>query len=162
MASSSSGQESEPEVETNSEAVPVLDDMGLTVDRFERRLSENTSQLRMEMAQQGAQLRVEMSALRVELKTDVQDLRTEMQRGFAVVQREFALLRQEMSSHRHETSQEMSSQRHDMSREMASMRQAMATDRFELLKWAFMFWVGQFFAVGALMATMLRLFGLPR
>ena len=136
----------------NSEAGPVLDDMTLTVDRFERRLSEDTSRLRTEMTQQGAQLRVEMSALRVELKTDVQDLKTEMQRGFAVIQQEFAQLRQEMSSHRYETSQEMASR----------MRQAVATDRFELLKWAFMFWVGQFFAVGALMATMLRLFGTLR
>jgi hypothetical protein len=96
--------------------------MNLTVDRFERRLSEEGSRLRVEMVQQGAQLRVEMSAIR----------------------------------------QEMSSQRHEISHEMASMREAIAADRFELLKWAFMFWVGQFFAVGAMMATMLRLFGASR
>ena len=61
---------------------------------------------------------------------------------------------------------EMSTLRVELKTEMqggfASLRQEMATDRFELLKWSFLFWLGQFFAVGALMATMLRVLGPSR
>ena len=35
----------------------------------------------------------------------------------------------------------------------AALRQEMADQRFELLKWAFLFWVGQFFAVAGLVAV---------
>ena len=71
-------------------------------DRFERRLMEETTKLRIEMTQGFAALRQEMTA------------------GFAAI------------------------------------RQEMADQRFELLKWAFLFWIGQFFAVASLMAVLIR------
>ena len=37
------------------------------------------------------------------------------------------------------------------------LRQEMATNRVELLKWSFLFWVGQLASVGGLMALLLRL-----
>jgi hypothetical protein len=76
--------------------------MGSVGDRFERRLTEETSKLRLEMTQGFAGLRQEMAA------------------GFAAVHQE------------------------------------MADQRFELLKWAFLFWVGQFFAVAGLIAVLVR------
>ena len=76
--------------------------IGIVGDRFERRLTEETSQLRIEMTQGFAGLRHEMAA------------------GFAAVHQE------------------------------------MAGQRFELLKWAFLFWVGQFFAVAGLIAVLIR------
>ena len=102
-------------------------EMTLSVDRFERRLGEEVAGLRVEMARQGADLRTEIAAMRLELKAD-------LHHGFAHVGEEFALLRKDMSS----------------------MREQMARDQFELLKWSFLFWVGQFFAVAALMVTMVR------
>ena len=76
--------------------------IGIVGDRFERRLTEETSKLRIEMTQGFAGLRHEMAA------------------GFAAVHQE------------------------------------MAGQRFELLKWAFLFWVGQFFAVAGLIAVLIR------
>lgn len=38
----------------------------------------------------------------------------------------------------------------------ADLRQEMATSRVELLKWAFLFWVGQLAGVAALMSLLLR------
>jgi hypothetical protein len=67
-------------------------------DRFERRLGEETSTLRVEIS----------------------GLRTEMREGFA------------------------------------TLRADMAHDRFELLKWAFAFWIGQFFATAALITALAR------
>jgi hypothetical protein len=81
----------------------------VVTDRFERRLVEENSKLRLEMTQ-----------------------------GFAGIQREMATLRQEMTSG------------------FASVRHEMASQRFDILKWAFLFWVGQFFAVASLMVVMMR------
>lgn len=72
-------------------------------DRFERRLVEETSKLRVEMTNGFAALRQEMAT------------------GFAM------------------------------------FRQEMADQRFELLKWTFIFWVGQVFALGSLLAILIRM-----
>ena len=80
----------------------TADVIGVVTDRFERRLTEETSKLRVEMTQGFAALRQEMAA------------------GFG------------------------------------ALRQQLADQRFELLKWAFIFWVGQFFAVAGLVAVLIR------
>jgi len=74
----------------------TVKDMDLTLDLFERRLSEENSRLRVEMAQQGAELRKELS------------------QGFGRIRR-------------------------DLAQGFSDVRQQMAADRFELLKWAFIF-----------------------
>jgi hypothetical protein len=61
-----------------------------------------------------------------------------------------ATLRQEMTGLGARLRQEMS----DMG---ATLRQEMANGRFELLKWSFVFWVGQVLTVTALVGLMLRL-----
>jgi hypothetical protein len=111
------------------------DVIGVFSDRFERRLIEETSGLRVEMAQG-------FSGLRQEITAGLADVRQEMTAGFADVRQEmtagFADVRQEMASG------------------FASLRQDGADQRFEILKWAFLFWVGQFFAVAGLMAVAIR------
>lgn len=76
--------------------------MAQCTERFERRLVEEASKLRVEMAQLGG------------------ELRGEMQVGFT------------------------------------ALRQEMAAGRFELLKWAFVFWVGQLVSVLGIVALLLR------
>jgi hypothetical protein len=108
-------------------------------ERFERRLAEETSKLRVEMAQ-----------------------------GFAAVRQEITTLgsdvRQEMTMLRSDLRQEMTTLRSDLRQEMATLgtglRQDMANHRVELLRWSFLFWVGQVAATLALLAFMLR--GMPR
>jgi hypothetical protein len=74
-------------------------------ERFERRLIEETSKLRLETTQ----------------------WRGEMREGFA-----------------------------DLRRDMSELRAGLSSDRFELLKWAFAFWVGQLAAVSAIVGLLLR------
>jgi hypothetical protein len=76
----------------------TADVIGVVTDRFERRLTDETSKLRL----------------------DIAGLRQDMAAGFA------------------------------------ALRQEMADLRFELLKWTFLFWVGQFFAVAGLVAVLIR------
>jgi hypothetical protein len=98
--------------------------IGTAVDRFERRLTEETSKLRIEMAALRSDLRQEMGALRSDLRQEMGALRSD--------------LRQEMGALR------------------SDLRQEIADQRFEILKWAFLFWVGQFFAVAGLVAVLFR------
>jgi hypothetical protein len=96
-------------------------------DRFERRLVEETSKLRIEMAQ-----------------------------GFAALRHETSELRQELAGTRQAMTQELGAIRQVMSQDVGVIRQAMTLDRFELLKWAFLFWVGQFFATASLAVLLVR------
>ena len=76
----------------------TADVIGIVTDRFERRLTDETSKLRL----------------------DIAGLRPDMAAG------------------------------------IAALRQEMADLRFELLKWTFRFWVGQFFVVAGLVAVLIR------
>ena len=80
----------------------ITDVTNVITDRFERRLIEETSKLRVDMAQGFSGVRQEMAA------------------GFAM------------------------------------LRQEMAHQKFDILKWVFLFWVGQFFAVASLMVVFIR------
>ena len=57
--------------------------------------------------------------------------------------------------------QEIGALRVDMAKEFASVRVDLAETRASLLKWSFLFWIGQFAAVSAMMAFLLRTVG-PR
>jgi hypothetical protein len=107
-------------------------------DRFERRLVEETSKLRVDMTQGFASVRQEMA------------------KGLGEVRQETAALgvalRQEMAA----MAAANSALRQDIAAGTSAMRQEMADQRFEILKWAFLFWVGQFFAVASLVAVLIR------
>ncbi len=98
--------------------------IGIVGDRFERRLVEETSKLRVEMAH-----------------------------GFAAVRQEMA---QGLSAVRQEMAQGLSAVRQEMATGFGAVRQEIADQRFDLLKWAFLFWVGQVFAVASLVAVVIR------
>jgi hypothetical protein len=106
-------------------------------DRFERRLVEETSGLRVEMAQGFA-------ALRQEMAQGLAAVRQEMAQGLAAVRQEMA---QGLAAVRQEMAQGLAAVRQDV-------MQALADQRVELLRWAFLFWVGQFFAMASLVALL--------
>ena len=81
-------------------------------ERFERRLVQETSALRVQMAQVESSIRQDMTRLGSELR-----------------------------------------------QEIGALRSQMASDRFDLLKWAFLFWMGQVVAIGTLIGVMMRMTG---
>lgn len=83
------------------------------------------------LVEETAKLRGDMAGLRQEMTMGFSELRQEMTTGFSE-------LRQELT------------------RGLSDVRHEMADQRFELLKWAFLFWVGQFFAVAGLIVVLLR------
>ena len=100
-------------------------------DRFERRLVEETSRLRGEVGE----LRADMAEFRSEIRGDVSQVRTE----FGQLRTGFSELRT------------------DVRVEISGLRTEMATQRFELLKWMFVFWVGQLVSVVGFVGLMFRM-----
>jgi hypothetical protein len=103
-------------------------------ERFERRLVEETSTLRVQIAQVESSIRQDMTRLGSEL-------------------------RQEMGALRSELRQEIGAQGAALRQEMGALGSQMASGRFELLKWAFLFWIGQVVAIGTLIGVMMRMTG---
>ena len=116
-------------------------------ERFERRLVEEVSGLRVQIAQGECTLRGETTNLGATLRQEMADLRD--------------ALRQEMADLRDALRQEMADLRDALRQEMTglerSIRGDIAAGRVEFIKWAFMFWVGQVLAITGIMGVMLRL-----
>jgi len=55
-------------------------------------------------------------------------------------------------------SEEIGASRIEMANGFAALRQEMAAMRFDLLKWSFLFWIGQVATLGGLIAFMLKNF----
>jgi len=109
--------------------------LGLVGDRFERRLIE------------------EASAIRREMTAGFAALRGDMTEGFAAVRGE---MRAESAALRREMSEGLAAVRVEMAQGATVIRQEMAALRFDILKWAFLFWIGQFFAMASLVALLIR------
>jgi hypothetical protein len=117
-------------------------------DRFERRLVEEISSVRVQLTQVEASLRKDMSEMGAGIRQDMARIGAEIRQDMARMGGE---IRQEMAGMGGEIRQEMA-------RMGGDIRQDMATGRVELLKWCFLFWVGQVVALAAIMGTMLRMF----
>ena len=97
------------------------DVMSLAVERFERRLVEEGSHLRMQIAHAEAALRQHIGQLEIKLGRVEAGLQQDLS------QMEVRILRE------------------------------VGTNRFELLKWSFVFWIGQVVTMSAIIAAMLRI-----
>ena len=128
------------------------DVVSLSLERFDRRLVEELARLRIDMAQEGAGLRENLAQqgadLRERLAQQGADLGEKLAQQGASLRGEIAAVRTDLKS--------------DMQEGFALIRQEMATNRFELLKWSFLFWIGQVFAIVGLVGAMLRAFGSAR
>ena len=149
-------------------------------ERFERRLVEEVSDLRVQIAQVessirqdmtrlGSDLRQEIAAVRTDLRQEIAAVRTDFRQEIAAVRtdlrQEIAALgtdlRQEVAVLGTELRQEIAALGTGLRQEIAGVTVQMASDRFELLKWAFLFWIGQVVAIGTLFGVMMRLAGRP-
>jgi hypothetical protein len=96
-------------------------------EHFERRLVEESSKLRLEMAELRTDVRGELGAIRTEIATALGAMRVDM-------------------------ATELGGMRADL----AGVRAEIAVNKFELLKWAFVFWVGQVVGVAGIVGLLLR------
>lgn len=80
-------------------------------------------------------------------------LRLDMAKEFATDRVETA---KEFAGMRVETAAEFAGMRMEMAAMRTELRSELATTRFSILKWSFLFWIGQFAAMSAMMALLLR------
>jgi hypothetical protein len=120
-----------------------------SVERFERRLSEDVSTLRVEMTRLGADLRQEITTVWSDLRQEMATLGSG--------------LRQEMAALGSDLRGEMATLGSDLRREMATLgsdlRQEIGNQKFDLLKWSFLFWIGQVVAIAGIVTMLLRTVG---
>jgi cell division septum initiation protein DivIVA len=116
------------------------DAIAIVEERFERRLSEESGKLRVEIEKLRTEIKIEIAELRAEMKTEIAGLRAEMKT-------EIAGLRAEMKS-------EIAGLRAEMKSEIAGLRAEIKTEmssfKAEMIKWMFLFWVGQMVSMVAL------------
>jgi hypothetical protein len=106
----------------------------LAVDRFDRRLVEEASGLRQEITKSDAGLRQELTTVAAGFRKELATIE--------------AGLRQELTTVAASLRQEIGGVEVRLHRELADMR-------FDLLKWSFLFWIGQVVAITAIMGVML-------
>ena len=101
------------------------DAIAIVEERFERRLSEESAKLRVEIEKLRTEIKIELAELRAEMKTELAKLRAEMFGLHAEMKSEISGLRAEIKT------------------EMSSFKA-------EMIKWMFLFWVGQMVSMVAL------------
>ena len=137
------------------------------VDRFERRLTEGLSGLRVELAAQRAEFREELAAQRAEFREGLASQRADLHEGLASQR---ADLREGLASQRAEFREGLASQRAElleaiaaqgaglrsaMAEQGAALRGEIAASRSDILRWMFVFWTGQLIALAALLNVLL-------
>ena len=121
----------------------------LVEGRYERRLSEEISGIREYIAEMRAEIREEMADMRAEFRERIAALESELRQEIAALE---SKLRQEMTAQGAELRQEMAQMEAHLLAEMAKRHS-------ELIRWMFIFWIGQFISIAALviaLAQMLR------
>jgi hypothetical protein len=146
------------------------DMMTACTDRFERRLVEEIASVRIQIAQVEASIRRDMAEMGASIRQDMMEMgasiRQDMAEMGADIRKDMAAMeagiRQDMGELGAVLRREMSAMGVDLRREMTAigtnLHQEMASGRVELLKWCFLFWIGQVFAMAGIMGMMLRMF----
>ena len=112
----------------------------IATDRFERRLSTEIGAVRVEMTNGFASLRQEISAVRLETANGLAAVRLETTNGLAAV--------------RQETANGLAAVRQEMANGFIAVRKEMSDGR--VIKWSFLFWIGQIAVLSGVMALLLR------
>jgi len=99
--------------------------MSLAGERFERRLAEEGSGLRVQIAHTEAGLRSAIAQLEISFRRELGRVEAGLREDFS--QMEVRIVRE------------------------------VGNSRFELLKWSFLFWIGQVVTMSAVIAAMLRI-----
>jgi hypothetical protein len=135
------------------------DVLALAAERFDRRLNEEIGAFRLETTKEFAAMRVEMAAMRSERGTEISTMGAELRSEMATMGAE---LRSEMATMGAELRSEMATMGAELRTEMGAMgaglRTEIAAARFSMLMWAFVFWIGQFAAMSAMMTFLLRIY----
>jgi len=129
------------ELLNKSEEKIKADVIALSGEKYEKRLSEEIGNIRIDMASLRAELKEDMAKLRAELKEDMAGLRAE--------------LREDMAGLRAELKESEERYERRLSEETGKLRVEMAKNFASIIKWMFIFWLGQ---IGAILGILFAFF----
>ncbi|MPY88021.1 MAG: DUF1640 domain-containing protein [Luteitalea sp.] len=120
--------------------------------------------LRQALTDELAKVRIEMhdgdAALRQALTDELAKVRAEVHQVDTGLRQEVhqvdAGLRQEMAGVRQDMIQFEAGLRQEMAAQTGTLRQQMAATRVDIIRWSFLFWLGQVVAIAGLLSFMLR------
>jgi hypothetical protein len=118
------------------------------VERFERRVVEEISGVRVQLTHVEATLRQDMGRMESGIRQDTAAMESGIRQDMAAMK---SGIRQDMARME-------SGIRQDMGRMESGLKQDINTARFDLLKWCFLFWIGQVVAMTGILSVMFRLF----
>jgi hypothetical protein len=95
----------------------------------------------------------QVSAVRMDMTAEFAKVRQEMAEGFAQIRKEMA---EGLAQVRTEMAEGLAQVRTEMAEGFAQIRKEMADQRVELLRWTFLFWIGQVAATAAIISLALR------
>lgn len=123
------------------------DVMGMAADRFERRLAEEGASLRVQMARTEGALRTEIAQAEGRLRGEIGQIEGRLRNEIG----------QSEGRVRKELGEVHSSVRQELSGMEVRVLREIGNTRVELLKWSFLFWIGQVVTMSVIVATMLRI-----
>ena len=127
--------------EANSPKEEIIE---IVEEKFERRLSEELGKLRVEMAEMNADLQNKMSEMKSELHNEMAKLFSKSHDEMIMIKSE---LHNEMTNLFSESDGKMNKIERNLRTEMAEMKASLETkiaqSHADLIKWMFIFWVGQ-------------------
>ena len=124
------------------------DVMAASAERFEYRLVQEVSGLRVQIALVESSIRQDMTEMEAGLRQD-------MAAQSAAIRQEMA---QQSATFREEMAQQGATIRGELAGHVGVLRQEIANTRVEIIKWCFLFWIGQVITLTGIMAVMLRLY----
>ena len=139
---------------TQANNTALRDDvLEVVTDRFERRLGVEVASLREQMAADRLATANEFAAVRQEMANGFASVRLEMANGSTALRQEMATgdaaLRQAMATGD-------AALRQEMANGFTAVRKEMSDGRVELIKWSFLFWVGQIAVLSGIMALLMK------
>ena len=133
--------------------------IAVCAERFERRLAEECAGVRVQIAHADTSLRREIVEARAGVRQEMTDMRAELRQEMTGMG---AQLRQEMTGMGAHLQQQITVMRAELGQEIsrmgAELRQEMASGRLDLIKWCFIFWIGQALTIAGILGVMVRVY----
>ncbi|RKX73314.1 MAG: hypothetical protein DRP87_19140 [Spirochaetes bacterium] len=124
------------------------DSLALAEERLERRLTEENSKIRLEIEK----VRTEIQEVRTEVHTAIEKLRTEMKDEIGKVRTEMG---KEFGRIDSRITEEIGKVNEKIASEIGKVNEKIASTKSEIIKWMFIFWIGQ---IGAIIGILFAFF----
>ena len=147
----------------------------ITEERFEKRLVTETTQIRVDLKSETASVKAELKEkitnVKTELNEEIVNVKAELKEEITTVRADLRITEERLGKRigtdianlRSELKTDMANTKSELKTDIANLRSELKTDiantKSELIKWMFIFWIGQFASiVGVLTAILFAFF----